>query len=133
MGDEELLKPALSVLPDQKTSWNITMGYPLKNTSLMGFFKSYFDLHENYSDKGYPYRTCYEFSKTAFSRAIIKNKESEFYRWIEKCNLSYVTSGELCAKDPQASLLFTPFKNINQFPSINFFCASIICFNLLWL
>ena len=115
LGDEELLKPALSVLPDQKTSWNITMGYPLKNTSLMGFFKSYFDLHENYSDKGYPYRTCYEFSKTAFSRAILKNSESEFYRWIEKCNLSYVTSGELCSKGPQASLLFTPFKNVNQF------------------
>ena len=56
LGDETLLQPTLSVLPQEEIPCNITMGYPLKETVLYSFFKRYFNLLENIGTLGYSYR-----------------------------------------------------------------------------
>ena len=41
LGDENLLQLSLSSMPDLKTPLNITMGYPIRYTSLMNFLKCF--------------------------------------------------------------------------------------------
>lgn len=47
LADENLLFPVLHSLPETLTDINVTMGYPLKNTPVAGFFDLVFDLHIN--------------------------------------------------------------------------------------
>ena len=45
LGDESLLFPVLHAMPDSIQKINVTMGYPLKMTSLYHLMESIFDLH----------------------------------------------------------------------------------------
>ena len=112
-GDENLLKPSLSALPE-KLPWNVTMGYPLKNTLLAGFLRLYFELHESLSRKGFPYRQIKEFSMVIFVKRIFKKTNSRSYSLIQK-NLNYIRAHELCKNDETGALFYTPFKNSKQF------------------
>ena len=47
LADENLLFPVLHSLPADLTDINVTMGYPLKNTPISGYFDLIFSLHEN--------------------------------------------------------------------------------------
>lgn len=46
LADENLLFPVLHSLPENLKDINVTMGYPLKNTPVAGFFDLIFALHE---------------------------------------------------------------------------------------
>jgi ATP-dependent helicase/nuclease subunit B len=47
LADENLLFPVLHSLPKDLQDINVTMGYPLKNTPVAGYFDIVFNLHEN--------------------------------------------------------------------------------------
>lgn len=47
LADENLLFPVLHSLPENLTDINVTMGYPLKNTPVAGYFDLVFAMHEN--------------------------------------------------------------------------------------
>ncbi len=47
LADENLLFPVLHSLPEKLEDINVTMGYPLKNTPIAGYFDLVFSLHEN--------------------------------------------------------------------------------------
>lgn len=47
LADENLLFPVLHSLPSDLTDINVTMGYPLKNTPIAGYFELVFNLHTN--------------------------------------------------------------------------------------
>lgn len=47
LADENLLFPVLHSLPENLPDINVTMGYPLKNTPVAGYFDLLFNLHEN--------------------------------------------------------------------------------------
>lgn len=47
LADENLLFPVLHSLPENLADINVTMGYPLKNTPVAGYFDLVFALHEN--------------------------------------------------------------------------------------
>ncbi len=49
LADESLLYPVLNALPDCVKTCNITMGYPLKTTSVYSLFESFISMHENAS------------------------------------------------------------------------------------
>ena len=113
LGDENLLRSSLSVLPE-KSPWNVTMGYPLKNTLLTGFIRLYFDLHESASQKGFPYRKLKEFSILIFVKRIFEKTNSRSNLLIQR-NLNYVSVDKLCKNDKTGALFYTPFKNSKQF------------------
>ena len=113
LGDENLLNPSLSVLPE-KLPWNVTMGYPLKNTLLTVFLRLYFELHESHSQKGFPYRKFKEFSILIFVKRILKKTNSSSNLLFKK-NLNYIHADDLCKNDKTGALFYTPFKNSKQF------------------
>ena len=43
LGDENLLHPTLAVLPHEEIPWNVTMGYPLRDTTLFSFYSNYLE------------------------------------------------------------------------------------------
>jgi ATP-dependent helicase/nuclease subunit B len=47
LADENLLFPVLHSLPKDLQDINVTMGYPLRNTPIAGYFELVFNLHEN--------------------------------------------------------------------------------------
>ncbi len=47
LADENLLFPVLHSLPENIEDINVTMGYPLKNTPIAGYFELVFNLHLN--------------------------------------------------------------------------------------
>jgi len=47
LADENLLFPVLHSLPENLSDINVTMGYPLKNTPVAGYFDLVFAMHEN--------------------------------------------------------------------------------------
>lgn len=47
LADENLLFPVLHSLPENTEDINVTMGYPLKNTPIAGYFDLIFSLHVN--------------------------------------------------------------------------------------
>lgn len=47
LADENLLFPVLHSLPENLKNINVTMGYPLKNTPVAGYFDLVFAMHEN--------------------------------------------------------------------------------------
>jgi CRISPR/Cas system-associated exonuclease Cas4 (RecB family) len=52
LADENLLFPVLHSLPEDLNDINVTMGYPLKNTPLSGYFDLLFNLHINAAKLG---------------------------------------------------------------------------------
>ena len=115
LGDESLLKPILSILPEKEFPWNVTMGYPLKETTLFSFFKLYFELHENHGEQGFPFNDIYEFSKTTHSLDLLKSNQPRIDHWIEDSNLNFITSEELINKNSTGSLLFSSFIEVEDF------------------
>ena len=47
LGNEALLTPTLSAIADAPSDWNVTMGYPLEETSAASFFEAFVNLHIN--------------------------------------------------------------------------------------
>ena len=47
LADENLLFPVLHSLPENLSDINVTMGYPLRNTPVAGYFDLIFSMHEN--------------------------------------------------------------------------------------
>ncbi len=61
LGDENLLIPLLNSLPEHLPKFNITLGYPMKNTAYSNLFSKLFDLYRFYSlDKKFYYKTLIE-------------------------------------------------------------------------
>lgn len=50
--DEKLLMPMLYSIPQEITPINVTMGYPLSETTLAGFFLAIFELHKRVQKRG---------------------------------------------------------------------------------
>ena len=115
LGDETLLQPTLSVLPQEEIPCNITMGYPLKETVLYSFFKRYFNLLENIGTLGYSYRDIFEFSKTACYRIIFRKSSLDTDQWIENYQGNYIPYEELCKKGSLWELMFPPFNTVAPF------------------
>ena len=115
LGDENLLLPTLSVLPEKLLSWNVTMGYPLKDTALFGFFKHYFDLQKSLSNSGFPKRQVYEIFQIQATKVFFQDSKSQLGNWLENLNQNFISATELGAKGEFEALVFGPFETVTSF------------------
>ena len=56
LGNEALLIPTLSAIADTSLDWNVTMGYPIEETSAATFFEAFLNLHINTSENYFFYK-----------------------------------------------------------------------------
>lgn len=83
LADENMLIPVMQSIPDEISNVNVTMGYPLKTTSLTIFFETIFQLFMNAEKFGskdtltYHYKDLINLFRLSFSNVIIGNKTIE--------------------------------------------------------
>ncbi|MEA1786573.1 PD-(D/E)XK nuclease family protein [Arenibacter sp. GZD96] len=77
LGDETLLNPVLHAVPESITHVNITMGYPLRQSSLAGLFTQLLEMHRNRSERGWHHRSVLLLLANPFIKMLFQNHEGE--------------------------------------------------------
>jgi hypothetical protein len=118
LGDENLLHPTLSVLPQEEIPWNVTMGYPLRDTTLFSFYSNYFELYQSKEEGGYSLNRVTELIQYAQIDTFLEQSGFPIKRILnklEKNKQRTVPIEVLIGHNPTADLLFMPFDGITSF------------------
>ena len=84
LGKETLLTPVLSGFSNNKTKWNVTMGYPISQTPSSDFFDLFFKMHTNISSNGFYYKNVHEILTTSWVKEIFQFNKINIMSKIEK-------------------------------------------------
>jgi hypothetical protein len=99
LADEALLSPVLHNLPSSVKQLNVTMGSPLKNSTLFSFVEVIFKLQINaikYKRKAFYYKDIIAvFEHPYFSKIMDLNTIIEFKRFIIKDNIVFITKSNI--------------------------------------
>ena len=98
LGNESLLTPVLSAIDDTELTWNVTMGYPLKDTPTNDFFELFFQLHLNSSKGCFFYKNFKSLLSTPWCFSLLKFHDlnpEEHLKDIESKNLFRFSQNKL--------------------------------------
>ena len=116
LGDEFALHSLLTALPSpDELPWNVTMGYPLKKTTLTQFFFHLIDLISSYTVKGCPYEELKSLWSIDGCKKILKPYATAIETILDECenkNISFISISLLEEIQP---LIFKPFQSSNEF------------------
>ena len=103
LADENLLVPVLTSLPEKFSDINITMGYPVRQTSLFIFVKQLLDLQMNSRKKNgavlFNYRDVIKLLKNSFLRALIDELADQIITEITERNQTWIEADYLCQSE----------------------------------
>ena len=121
LGKETLLTPLLSGFSNNKIKWNVTMGYPISQTSSSDFFDLFFKMHINVSSNGFYYRNIHEIISNSWVKEMFQfnkiNIISDMEK-LEKNNQILVDSSFFVDQNSQNNLkelFFKKFKDSKDF------------------
>lgn len=101
--DENLLLPLINSLPQELSSVNVTMGYPLRNSEIMTLFRTVARMHAHARLKGESWTFFRDFVKDTLSHPIIKSiyprQANEIINYIDD-NFIFDVPAELFGKYP---------------------------------
>jgi hypothetical protein len=107
LGDETLLNPLINSIPKEVGAVNITMGYPLHNASLTGMFLALFDMHLQWSAKGWFYKQILDLLSQPIIQKLFTFDDINYAQRIEETvrqqNLVFLDRSKLCALYPQVN------------------------------
>lgn len=121
LGNESLLTPALSAIDDTALGWNVTMGYPLKETPTSDFFEFFFQLHLNAKKGFFFYKNLKSLFSTPWFLSLLKFNDLdtvEHLKDIESKNLYRFSQNILYRSDNVQAIdhcLFAPAGVIADF------------------
>ncbi len=116
--DESLLLPMLNSLPINVDEINITMGFPVKNSSVYGLVKGIVDIDRNCrknesGDAVFYYRNVLSLLNHPLLNSLLSDITDRLNMVVQKENKIYLTIGDL-DKNPISKSIFTiPDKAIN--------------------
>ena len=103
LADENLLVPVLTSLPEKFSDINITMGYPVRQTSVFIFVKQLLDLQMNSRKKNgvvlFNYRDVIKLLKNSFLRALIDELADQIITEITERNQTWIEADYLCQSE----------------------------------
>jgi ATP-dependent helicase/nuclease subunit B len=118
LGEENLLMPVLNSIPKSITKLNVTMGLPLRYVPLASFFEHLFSIHKNNTQSFYYKDVIAILSHPSVYNLFEDggtNISSYLVEFIQKNNLVYITSKDLCQQVSShtelITLLFRPWKD----------------------
>ncbi len=99
LADEELLLPVLQSLPEEVSGFNVTMGYPIKQSPVFSFVQLFFNIHHHLGKTRY--RSLYHEQVTA---------------WLNHpfCDWNWEESDKLRKKMVDEILLQVPIKHLQK-------------------
>ena len=121
LGKETLLTPLLSGFSNNEIKWNVTMGYPISQTSSSDFFDLFFKMHINVSSNGFYYKNIHEIITNSWVKEMFQfnkiNIISDMEK-LEKTNQILVDSSFFVDQNSQNNLkklFFEKFKDSKDF------------------
>ena len=112
LSDEDLLIPMINSLPISIGKINVTMGYPIENTTTNSFFKSLFKLHYS-KRKEFYYKDVVSILQNELLDSFFE-KDNNILELLKKNNLIYVSAKDLIELDKKNekvyNLLFNQWK-----------------------
>ncbi len=120
LGNESILIPVLSGLPEEINQWNVTMGYSLLNTPVALFFNHFFELHLRATSTGFQYVNFLRVISFDWIQEVLNlnsKKGSDFLMRLSRTNKTFLDIKELSylLRHPIGSLIFNPFKSVESF------------------
>ncbi|MEE3035537.1 MAG: PD-(D/E)XK nuclease family protein [Bacteroidota bacterium] len=121
LGQESLLTPVLSGFSDNKTKWNVTMGYPIYQTPSSDFFDIFFKMHMNISSLGFYYKNIDEIFSTSWVQEIFEFNKIDIklsLAELKKSNQSYIDPSFFLDQGKQSNLtavFFDKFRDTGNF------------------
>ena len=127
LGNESILTPALSAMDNIALTWNVTMGYPLKETPTANFFEIFFQLHLNNKKGTFFYKNFKSLLSTPWCLSLLQFHHlnfNEFLNEIESKNLFRFAQKQLYTSDNAKSIDYCFFAPVD---SIEDFLPRLIC------
>ena len=120
LGNESILIPVLSGLPEEVDQWNVTMGYPLLNTPVASFFNHVFEMHLKVSVSSFSYQNVLRVLSFDWIRDALQinsSKGSDFFKSLSNSNKAFLGKKELQSllDHPLGVLIFSPFDTVYDF------------------
>ncbi|WP_109302137.1 PD-(D/E)XK nuclease family protein [Aquimarina sp. AU474] len=118
LADESLLQPLLNTLPDSIQSINITMGLPLKEAPIAGFFELLFNLHKNSNEEGLYFKSVLKILNSLPAYRLLGVTSRDLTHIISKENIVFPSLEKLLERVTDnekevLELLFKPWRNVN--------------------
>ena len=116
--DETLLMSVLHALPENMRQVNVTMGYPMSVTSIMGFMEQVFTLRTKErvtkDCTQYYYKTVMFLLRHKYVQTICGEEASRYANQVVQDNMVYVSSSVFSdAKSPLLQALFVNVQNVD--------------------
>jgi CRISPR/Cas system-associated exonuclease Cas4 (RecB family) len=116
--DERLMMPVLYSLPAEIRDINITMGYPLRESSAFAFLRLIIQLYRNSVDTdagetAFSHRDVIALLKHPFVYSVHKSIADERIRQIQEKNKEFIAIGEL-HQNSDLQVFFRPVKNADE-------------------
>ena len=121
LGNESLLIPALSAIDDTALRWNVTMGYPLKDTPTADFFEIFFQLHLNTKKGTFLYKNFKSLLSAPWCLTLFEFHDlnpMKYLKDFESKNLYRFSQSILCSLDKVYTIehhFFAPVETIADF------------------
>ncbi|HYW96233.1 MAG TPA: PD-(D/E)XK nuclease family protein, partial [Bacteroidales bacterium] len=128
LGDEDMLQPVLSSLPEEIPGLNITMGYPLKNTPVFSFVENLLRLQRNMStgrerkSGSFYFRDVLSVINHQYVRAIAEKDASILAGEINTRNMIYISPSFFNGHE----LFPVIFRKIDDAPSMTDYISEIL-------
>lgn len=120
LGNESILIPVLSGLPNEVEEWNVTMGYPLENTPVSSFFHYVFEMHLKSVNGGYSYDDIIRVTSFDWIQDLLNINSEDCKVLLESLKTSF--NSFLGPKElksfldhPFGILIFSPFNSVASF------------------
>ena len=121
LGQESLLIPTISGIDTLDLDWNVTMGYPLKETAAASFFKLFYELHLGMHDGHYEFSRVSSLLECCSSHRLFGKEKYELQALLKQYrirNQNLIRPEKFMALSQPggiAALLFEPFTEPNTF------------------
>jgi ATP-dependent helicase/nuclease subunit B len=121
LGNESLLTPTLSAIHATALGWNVTMGYPLKDTPTNDFFELFFQLHLNAKNGSFFFKNFKSLLSTPWCLLLFKFHDlnpGEHLKDFESKNLYRFSQSKLYQLDKVQDIdycFFAPAESIADF------------------
>lgn len=121
LGQESLLIPLISGIASYSDDWNVTMGYPLQQTTVASFFSLWFELHQFTNQGKFDFFRLESLLGSCSSSRLFKQYEGVLlkslvqFRQQNQTLISPQTLTQIDADQGVGKLLFKPFSEVADF------------------
>ncbi|GMN06663.1 PD-(D/E)XK nuclease family protein [Croceitalea sp. MTPC5] len=132
LADESLLPAILNAIPEEVKNINITMGFPLKQTSIASFINQFLDFHINRTERGWYYKDLIRLLSNPILKYFLDSEQStissNIVKHITKYNHTYLTAARIQQIAPSDEALRTALLFPTQLPDSGAFVS--LCDNI---